>query len=65
MEKRTWKTMEEDLEQYILMYRESKAKGNKNTPANHMGVNSDGLINIDPERIIIPILHCPMGLVDK
>jgi hypothetical protein len=30
-----------------------------------MGVNSKGLLSIDPQHIIIPILHCPMGLVDK
>ena len=24
-----------------------------------------GLWDVDPERIIIPILHCPMGLIDK
>jgi len=32
---------------------------------NHLGVNSVALIDIDPKRIIAPILHCPMGLVDK
>lgn len=23
------------------------------------------LINVDPKTVIIPILHCPMGLVNK
>jgi len=32
---------------------------------NHKGVNSIGLLDIDPQRIIVPILHCSMGLVDK
>ena len=32
---------------------------------NHKGVNTVGLLDIDPQRIIVPILHCPMGLVDK
>jgi len=32
---------------------------------NHCGVNAVGLLDIDPQRIIVPILHCPMGLVDK
>ena len=32
---------------------------------NHHGANSVGLLDIDPQRIIVPILHCPMGLVDK
>ena len=32
---------------------------------NHKGVNSLGLLDIDPRRIIVPILCCPMGLVDK
>ena len=34
-------------------------------PANYQGVNSVGLLDIDPQRLIVPILHCPMGLVDK
>ena len=25
----------------------------------------EGLWDIDPQRIVVPILHCPMGLVDK
>jgi len=32
---------------------------------NVQGVNSIGLLDIDPQRIIVPILHTPMGLVDK
>jgi len=32
---------------------------------NHKGVNSIGLLDIDPQRIVVPMLHCPMGLVDK
>ena len=47
------------LEQYLLVANQ------KNAPANVMGVNGTGLCDIDPQRIIIPILHCPMGLVDK
>ena len=37
----------------------------RRTPPNYQGVNGKGLVDIDPQRIIIPILHCPMGLVDK
>ena len=29
------------------------------------GVNMIGLLDIDPQRVIVPVLHCPMGLVDK
>jgi hypothetical protein len=32
---------------------------------NVMGVNRKGLWDIDPKRIVVPVLHCPMGLVDK
>jgi len=32
---------------------------------NHKGVNTLGFLDIDPQRIIVPILHSPMGLVDK
>ena len=32
---------------------------------NCKGVNCEGLLDMDPCRIIVPILHCPMGLVDK
>ena len=34
-------------------------------PANHHGVNTHPLLDVDPARVIVPILHCPMGLVDK
>jgi len=37
----------------------------KKSVRNHLGVNSLGLLDIEPNRIIVPILHCPMGLVDK
>jgi hypothetical protein len=37
----------------------------KNKPAKYFGVNGAGLWDIDLQRILIPILHCPMGLVDK
>ena len=37
----------------------------KKGPANVKGVNNVGLWDIDPQRIVIPVLHCPMGLVDK
>ena len=33
--------------------------------ANFQGVNTVGLLDVDPQRLIVPILHCPMGLVDK
>jgi len=32
---------------------------------NVRGVNNVGLMDIDPQRITVPVLHCPMGLVDK
>lgn len=32
---------------------------------NWEGVNCVGLLDIGPQRIITPVLHCPMGLVDK
>jgi hypothetical protein len=34
-------------------------------PPNYKGVNGQGLWDIDPQRVVVPILHCPMGLVDK
>jgi hypothetical protein len=54
-------SLEYCLEQYILKANNPLQKG----PPNVNGVNSSGLWNIDPQRIIIPILHCPMRLVDK
>jgi len=32
---------------------------------NWEGANSVGLLDVDPQRVIVPILHCPMGLADK
>jgi hypothetical protein len=51
----------ECLEQYLIL----ASHPSKKAPPNYKGVNGVGLWNIDPQRIIIPILHCPMGLVDK
>jgi hypothetical protein len=33
--------------------------------SNVKGINSQFLLSIDPIKIIVPILHVPMGLVDK
>lgn len=32
---------------------------------NHRGMNNIGLLDIDPQRTIVPVLHRPMGLADK
>ena len=45
-------------------YKKFKKKTQKNCK-NVNGVNRKFLLSVDPKRIIIPILHCPMGLVDK
>jgi hypothetical protein len=58
---RTKEKLEECLEQFILLNSNNQRKG----PPNYKGVNGKGLWDIDPQRIVIPILHCPMGLVDK
>jgi hypothetical protein len=59
--KRTKESLVESLEEYMLL----AAHPTKKTPPNVRGVNNAGLWDIDPQRIIIPVLHCPMGLVDK
>jgi hypothetical protein len=59
--KQTKESLIECLEEYMLL----AAHPTKKAPANVRGVNNSGLWDIDPQRIIIPILHCPMGLVDK
>ena len=52
---RTKESLEKCLEEFMVML----ARPNRKTqPANDSGVNSTGLCDIDPQRIIIPILHC-------
>jgi hypothetical protein len=58
---RTKEALVECLEQYMLL----SSHPTRKAPPNYKGVNGPGLWNINPQRIIIPILHCPMGLVDK
>jgi hypothetical protein len=29
------------------------------------GINCDQLLDFDPQQILVPLLHCPMGLIDK
>ena len=43
----------------------NRQKQRRKDVRNYKGVNCLGLLDIDPQRIVIPILHCPMGLVDK
>jgi hypothetical protein len=59
--KRTKESLTECLEEFMLLSSHLTRKA----PSNFRGVNSSGLWDIDPQRIIIPILHCPMGLIDK
>jgi hypothetical protein len=61
LELRTKESVVECLEEYMLLASHPTRK----PPANYFGVNCVGLWDINPQRIIIPILHCPMGLVDK
>jgi hypothetical protein len=62
LELRTKEKLVECLEQFILL---SNNNNRKQGPANYKGVNANGLWDIDPQQIVLPILHCPMGLVDK
>jgi hypothetical protein len=57
----TKESLMECLEEYMLLV----AHPTKKAPPNVRGVNCAGLWDIDPQRIIIPILHCPMGLINK
>ena len=43
----------------------NRQKERRKDVRNYKGVNCVGLLDIDPQRIIVPVLHCPMGLVDK
>jgi hypothetical protein len=58
---RTKASLVQCLEEYMVLCSSTTRKG----PPNYKGVNGAGLLDIDPQRIIIPVLHCPMGLVDK
>jgi hypothetical protein len=60
---RTKDSVVECLELYMLVMADQQRK---NKSANYYyGVNGAGLWDIDPQRILIPILHCPRGLVGK
>jgi hypothetical protein len=48
------------LEQCML-----PAASTRKMTANCMGVNAKGLIDINQQHILIPVLHCPMALADK
>jgi hypothetical protein len=57
---RTIQTMYTRLLQYLHKARNSQSVNNVD------GVNNaQQLIPVDPTIILVPILHCPMGLVDK
>jgi hypothetical protein len=60
LEPRTKGKLEECLAEYM-----TKTQTMATPPPNYRGVNGPGLWDIDPQRVIVPILHCPMGLVDK
>jgi hypothetical protein len=56
---RTVQNMYTCLLQYLHKARNSQSVKNVD------GVNNTRLIPVDPAKILVPILHCPMGLVDK
>jgi hypothetical protein len=62
MNHRTKESLVECLERFMLLTSNPTRKG----PANYKAANGPGLWDIDPQRIVLPILHCPMhmGLVD-
>ena len=56
----------QNLAEYRQQFNQNHAAcTTKTKPANYHGVNSPLLLPCNPERIVVPILHCPMGLVDK
>jgi hypothetical protein len=54
---RTSKSNHELLEKFLSR----RNKSDKNAK----GVNSPTLLGIEPDHVLVPILHCPMGIVDK
>jgi len=61
---RTKASLRQSLNEYNRLRFKRNGEEKKNYP-NYQGVNSLGLLDINPQRIIVPVLHCPMGLVDK
>jgi len=45
--------------------RHNTMKWTNRSVQNHKGVDAMGLLDIDPQRIVVPILHCPIRLVEK
>jgi hypothetical protein len=62
---RTKETLKKCLAKFVERCQKCKDKNLKEKPTNEKGVNCSGLLDIDPERIIVPILHCRLGLIDK
>jgi hypothetical protein len=60
LEPRTKALMEACLAKYMDL-----SRNETNPPPNYKGVNAEGLWDVDPRQLVVPILHCPMGLVDK
>jgi hypothetical protein len=56
---RTVQNMYTHLLQYLHKARNSQSVKNVD------GVNNARFIPVDPTKILVPILHCPMGLVNK
>lgn len=53
------------LQEFLAQYQDGLVNDTKKKPANYNGVNSHPLLDVDPQRILVPVLHTPMGLVDK
>ncbi len=64
-EQRTIAKILECYTEFIADFERHRERGTKQTINNVKGINSQFLLPIDPIRIIVPILHVPMGLVDK
>jgi hypothetical protein len=62
-----WKRTVHSLQSCLRLYQIdlANATNRKQKPANHKGVNQHPLLDVDPQRVLVPLLHTAMGLVDK
>jgi hypothetical protein len=62
---RTAANLEADWKEFKRIVAEAKLKGLKKKINNHKGANNCFLLDIEPDQILPPSLHCEIGIINK
>jgi hypothetical protein len=62
---RTAESLDADWQEFKYIVAQAREKGLKKKINNHHGANACFLLDIEPDRILPPSLHCEIGIINK